>query len=255
MRAILGAGLMVFLSGAVFGQSTQPAFEVASVKPSLIGRAGGEGSRREKIDHTPGSLTMRNVSMKSCLQWAYDVKNFQVSGPGWLETERYDVAGKAADPAPEGQLRLMLQALLADRFKVTLHREEKVLPVYALVVGKSGPKFKESETEGDSAFQPGKSGKLSASAVRTSMAQLADLLSGPLRIPVIDQTGLKGRYDFNVDVAAYMASEAQMKEAQADPAAIVFAVLQEQLGLKLESKKSPVQMLVIDSAEKVPTEN
>jgi uncharacterized protein (TIGR03435 family) len=252
MRAILGASLMVISCGAVFGQ---PAFEVASVKPSLIGRAGGEGSRREKIDHTPGSLTMRNVSMKSCIQWAYDVKNFQVSGPGWLETERYDVAGKAADPVPEAQLRLMLQTLLGDRFKLTLHREEKVLPVYALVVGKNGPKFKESETEGDSAFQPGKSGKLSASAVRTTMPQLADLLSGPLRLPVIDQTGLKGRYDFNVDVAEYMANESQMKEAKSDPAAIIFAVLQEQLGLKLESKKSPIQMLVIDTAEKVPTEN
>src|SRR5260370_32828399 len=125
MRAILVASLLMVISScAAFGQSTQPAFEVASVKPSLIGRAGGEGSRREKVDHTPGSITMRNASMKSCIQWAYDVKSFQVTGPGWLETERYDVAAKAADPAPEAQLRLMLQTLLADRFKVTLHREE-----------------------------------------------------------------------------------------------------------------------------------
>src|ERR1700732_2290797 len=102
MRATLrvssaAAGLLVIWSCAGFSQPAPPAFEVASVKPSLTGRAGGEGSRRERVDHTPGSLTMRNVSMKSCIQWAYDVKSFQVSGPGWLETERYDVVGKAAD--------------------------------------------------------------------------------------------------------------------------------------------------------------
>ncbi len=258
LRATLGASLMVFTCYEAFGQeaAAAQAFEVASVKPSLIGRAGGEGSRREKVDHTPGSLTMRNVSMKSAIQWAYGVKNYQVSGPGWIETERYDIAGKAAGEVSEDQLRLMLQTLLADRFKVNFHREEKVLAIYALTVGKGGPKFKESATQGEMAVQPGGRGRFTGAVQRITMAQAADFLSqAPLGRPVVDDTGLKGRYDISIDVGAYLANEAQIKEMQADPTQLIFTVIEEQLGLKLESRKSPVQLIVVDSAEKVPTEN
>lgn len=257
MRTISAAGLMLATSLAAFGQpaAAPPAFEVASVKVSQIGRAGGEGSRRERVDHTPASLTMRNVSLKSAIQWAFNVKQYQVSGPGWIETERYDINGKAAGEVAEDQLRLMLQTLMTERFKLTFHREEKVMPVYALVVGKGGPKFKESETQGEMAAGPGKTGRFSGSIQRVTMAQAADVLSQPLQRPVIDETGLKGRYDITIDAAAYLGNEAQMKEFQADPAQLIFLILEEQAGLKLESKKSPIQMLIIDGAEKVPTEN
>jgi uncharacterized protein (TIGR03435 family) len=258
MRILSVAGIALLMSLAGFGQpgGLPQAFEVASVKVSQIGRAGGEGSRRERVDHTPGSLTMRNVSMKSAIGWAYTVKSYQVSGPAWLETERYDINGKAAGEVGEDQLRLMLQTLLTDRFKLTFHREEKVLPVYALVVGKGGPKFKESETQGEMVMQPGGRGKFSGMAQRLTMAQAVDMLSqAPLGRPVVDETGLKGRYDITIDVAAYLGNEAQMKEFQADPTQLIFAVIQEQLGLKLESKKTTVQMLIVDGAEKAPTEN
>jgi uncharacterized protein (TIGR03435 family) len=258
MRILSVAGVSLMTSLAVSGQPAPapPAFDVASVKVSQIGRAGGEGSRRERVDHTPGSLTMRNVSMKSAIQWAYNVKNYQVSGPGWLETERFDINGKAPGEVAEDQLRLMLQTLLTDRFKLTFHREEKVLPVYALTVGKGGPKFKESETQGEMAMQPGGRGKFSGIAQRMTMAQAVDLLSqSPLARPVVDETGLKGRYDITIDVAAYLGNEDQMKQFQADPSQLIFLVIQEQLGLKLESKKSSIQMLIVDGAEKVPTEN
>jgi uncharacterized protein (TIGR03435 family) len=262
MRTISVAGLVLLASVEGYSQPAAghaeqgQAFDVASVKVSQIGRAGGEGSRREKVDHTPGSLTMRNVSLKSAIQWAYNVKNYQVTGPGWLETERYDVVGKAAAEVGEDQLRLMLQTLLTDRFKLAFHREEKVLPVYALVVGKGGPKFKESETQGEMTMQPGGRGKFTGIAQRITMAQAVDLLSqSPLGRPVVDETGLKGRYDITIDVAAYLGNEDQMKQIQADPTQLIFNVIQEQLGLKLEPKKSTVQMLIVDGAEKAPTEN
>jgi len=252
------AGVVVLTTSSGFGQSASapPAFEVASVKVSQIGKAGGEGSRRERIDHTPARVTMRNVSMKSAIAWAYSVKGYQVTGPGWLETERYDINGRAAGEVPEDQLRLMVQSLLAERFKLTAHREEKVLPVYALVVGKGGPKFRESETQGEMAMQPGGRGKFNGTVQRISMSQAADFLSqAPLGRPVVDETGLKGRYDISIDVSAYFSNEAQMKEFQADPTQLIFAVVQEQLGLKLEPKKSPLQLVIVDGAEKVPTEN
>ena len=253
------AGFALCSSLAVFGQpaAAPAAFEVASVKASQIAKTGGEGSRREKVDHTPASVTMRNVTMKSAIQWAYNVRRFQVSGPGWLEAERYDINGKAASEVPEDQLRLMMQTLLTDRFKLTFHREEKVLPVYALVIGKGGPKFKESESQGDMTIGPTGKGKASGLAQRITIEQGLELLAQApfLDRPILDETGLKGRYDMAIDLSAYLSDPDQMKQFQADPSQLLFAVLQDQLGLKLESKKAPVQLLIIDGAEKLPTEN
>jgi uncharacterized protein (TIGR03435 family) len=252
IRAIACAGLSVFAAGAALGQTAaaSPAFDVASVKPNLTSRGGGEGSRREKVDHSPGSLNMQNVSFSSAVQWAYSVKEYQVSGPDWLASERYDVVAKAADAAPEAQLRLMLQALLADRFKLAMHRETRTLPVYELLVGKNGPKFQKTQSEGESLFQP--SNKMTITIARMPMAQFMDFLSQPLRMPVLDKTGLKGRYDFKLDASAYLASG---KPPEGGESELVLALVQEQLGLKLESKKAPIDMIVVDHAEKVPSEN
>src|ERR1700688_1026191 len=115
-RNTRGAGVWAMIVCGAFGQRAAAplSFEVASVKLSVIGRAGGEGSQREKVDSAPGSLNMRNVSLSSAVQWAFDVREFQVSGPDWLATERYDIVAKAAGPAPAVQLRTMLRTLLAD---------------------------------------------------------------------------------------------------------------------------------------------
>jgi len=253
MRAILAVSVLSFTECAAFGQSTAPAFDVASIKASQIGKAGGEGSRRESVNSSPGSLTMRNVSLSSCIRWAYNVKPFQVSGPTWLESERYDVLAKAADPASTDQLRLRLQALLADRFRLTLHREEKIMPTYALVVAKNGPKFHQSDGEGKSTINGSKGGVVTVE--KTSMTQLADLLSQPLRCPITDMTGLKGVYDFTVDLTSYIPAEFKPGDPPPDIVGIAMSALQDQLGLKLEAKKGPVEILIIDHAEKVPTEN
>src|ERR1035441_4249184 len=121
--------LILFAATAAFGQaadSPAPAFAVASVKASQPGAGGGRG-RRDNIQVSPGTVTMRNVSLKSSIRWAWHVSEFQVSGPDWLDSERYEIAGKAPGPATEEQLRLMMQTLLRERFKLALHRQTKEL--------------------------------------------------------------------------------------------------------------------------------
>src|SRR5580698_1440519 len=126
---------VAILAIAAQGQS----FDVASVKPNRAGI--GENAPREKITASPGSLTMQNVSLQTCIKWAYGLRDFQISGPGWLASEKYQIAAKAPGPAPEPELRLMLRALLSERFKLKTHMETKEKPVYELVVAKNGPKL------------------------------------------------------------------------------------------------------------------
>ena len=264
MKGVLLGALLVCAS---FGQS--PKFEVASVKLSQISAMGGEGRFKMHLSTTPGGLNMGNINLRTCVQWAYNLKDFQVTGPDWTNYDRYDIVAKAATPARDDEMRQMLQGLLAERFKLAVHREVRDLPVYVLTVGKNGIKMKESEGEGESSFRPVKGmGKLALAVTQSSMAQFAELLSQPLQRPVIDETGLKGRYEFTIDLAKYFGMELNAgargegegpKEGnRLDPGAIETAVtlaLRDQLGLKLEPKKAPIDMIVIDRAEKVPTEN
>jgi uncharacterized protein (TIGR03435 family) len=261
LRTTLGASLLVFTAGGVFGQAAgaPAAFEVASIRVSQLGKAGGEGSRRENIQVSPGSVTMRNVSLRSCVRWAYHVVDYQVTGPDWLNSERYDIAAKAAGPTTEDQLRVMLQALLAERFKLALHRQTKELPAYVLMAGKNGPKVHESQTEGEMVVEPNQS-RMTVSVQRAPVSQLVEMLSNLFRAPVLDETGLKGRYDISVNVAKYLPElgkrgEEHGAEAQADPLSIVTLALQEELGLKLESRKASIDLLIVDHAEKTPVEN
>jgi uncharacterized protein (TIGR03435 family) len=316
LRAIMGASLVVFTCCAVFAQTAQnsPTFEVASVKPAapITGNAirvmmrGGPGTP------DPGQITYTNVTVKNVLMNAYGVKGFQISGPSWLDSERYDIVAKLPRGATKAEFMAMLQNLLAERFKLTLHREKKDLPMYVLVVGKNGPKLKESvddaapkegdvpKSDGPAAamgkiaigkdgfpvLPPGSGGRGATAmmlmngnarmtANRQSMAGLAEMLSGQLDLPVVDMTGLTGNYDFTL----YFAPEglvgmrlpgglppppppgeggpgmpmASAPDAQSNPS--LFAALQEQLGLKLEQRKGPVDLLVIDHLEKAPVEN
>ena len=261
-RLPLSAGLTILACHA-FGQSTPPAatFEVASVRVSQTGKAGGEGSRRQSIQHSPDSVTMRNVSFRSAIRWAYNVMDYQITGPDWLNTERYDIAAKSAAEVTEDQLHQMMQALLADRFKLTLHKVNKELPAYVLVVAKGGPKFKESKTEGEPSIDP-QPNRMVVAIQRTPISQLVEGLSNILRAPILDETGLKGKYDVTIDVAKYLPEMGKMGGdgggrggPPIDPIPIIMTGLQEELGLKLESRKMPLDLLIIDHAEKVPTEN
>jgi len=233
----------------------QSRFDVASIKPSKLS---GEGRNRENVTANPGTLTMHNVSLKSALQWAYRMKEYQVSGPAWIGDERFDISAKAAGAAGEQQLRRMLQNLLADRFKITLHHEKKDLPFYALLVAKNGPKLTAGKADGKSVLQPKGMG---LAAQDTSLGEVADLLTqiaSRMNLPpVVDMTGLKGRFNFTVDGTDLLQSIGGGNAAP-DPSALmvgVLEILQEQLGLRAELRKAPTDVLIVDRAEKLPTEN
>jgi uncharacterized protein (TIGR03435 family) len=201
---------------------------------------------------------MTNVTLKSCIVYAYGVTDPQVSGPDWLGSEAYDFVAKAPSGATEDQIPLMFRALLADRFKLALHRDTKELPVYAIAVAKNGPKIKkvESEDHGTSSSR----GHLTATAI--SMGRFANVLARPgfaLGRPVVDQTSLDGLFSFTLDWTPENTSAVPDRKSNeprnADEAPTIFVALQEQLGLRLEARKAPVEILVIDHADKVPSEN
>jgi len=242
MRSTIRAFACIVLVRASLHAQT-PSFEVASVKVSNGGPS--------RIETSGDSLTMQG-SLSNIISWAYDLGGVdhlnQLSGPPWLNQERYHIAAKAPGPVPVKELKLMLQTLLAERFKFAFHRETKEFPVYALVVATGGPKFKETASEGESVTRtdpkrPGTGG----TSLRTSMAQLANLLAGTCPDPVVDMTGLTGRYDFTLDVTGY--------PVNVEMPAILSDVLQKQLGLKLEHRRIPLDVVVVDHADRVPIEN
>lgn len=242
--------LCTVIAAAALGQTAEaPAFDVASVKPGAGG--GREAFRRESIEATPGSVTMRNITLKSCIAWAYHVTTAQVTGPDWMGNERYDIAAKAAGPANEAQLRVMTQGLLAERFRVQLHRQTKEMPAYVLTVGKNGPKFQESKTDGEMAIDPDRK-TMTVTAHRVPVSQLIDMLVRLYQMPVIDETGLTGRYDVSINAAKYIP---QSGDRPSDPLSLIQDALQDELGLKLEARRMPVDLLIVDHAEKAPVEN
>ncbi len=236
--AIAAAVLAVPMPGA------EPAFEVASIKPNVSG-ARNSGYRRAG----PGELNATNVTLKMLITMAYDVQGFQVTGgPGWIENDRFDVLAKPApgsDPSRE-MLRRRVQSLLADRFQLVLHRTSRELPRFVLTIGKNGPKLHEATSSTSDMFDNGHQ----ITAHRTTMATFAKIaLQGELGRAVSDQTGLTGEYDFTLD----WAPTSETGETSADGPSF-FTALQEQLGLKLESDKGPVEILVVDRAQR-PSEN
>ena len=227
------------------------AFDVASVRPAAIWKAGGEGSKRSRIEYSPTSLSMWNVDLTDCVQWAYRVKFYQVSGPGFPNSERYDILAKTENSVPVSQLRLMLQDLLGKRFQLALHRETKMLPVFELVVAKGGPRLPAqkadlSPTHAFESLPRVRDGSFIFQDVSlTDFAAGLSLLRG-IDLPVVDRTGIKGVFDITLKSAA----DAILQPDGPSPVTLV----QEQLGLKLVTAKAPVEVLVIDSVGK-PSEN
>jgi uncharacterized protein (TIGR03435 family) len=254
MQRTIYLNLLLVTVSCAFGQSsepTPPAFEAASVKPDTVGADEGPGKGKEIVQPAAGSLTMRNVRLRSALKWAYSVQTNQISGPAWIDTERYFILAKTSNPVPEKQLRLMLQKLLTGRFQLAFHWETKQVPAFVLVVSNRGAKIKPSSEQGE-----GEGGvKFGAGnvviATKATLSQFADSLTNPLRTIVLDETGLQGRYDFTLDLNVYQSGDI----AAEDMPTLVARGLQDELGLKLESRKSPIPILVLDHAEKTPTEN
>jgi len=233
-RATATITVALFTAIGVFGQTA--AFEVASVRLNM------SDDRATKFNTRNGSLISTNVSLREFIRWAYGVKDYQVAGPDWLGSQRYDIVAKAEASVPDDRLMAMLQALLAERFKLAIHRDTKERAVYALVVGKNGARLHEVEAGPQRSLN--KRNYLSAQKI--SMSQLADSLSRPVNLPVLDMTGIEGVFDIELKWAP---------EEDSANGPSIFTAVQEQLGLKLEQRKGPMEIIVVDHAERIPTEN
>jgi uncharacterized protein (TIGR03435 family) len=246
---LLAAAGIVAVAQSQTGPSAAPAFEVASVKPS----APGEGNPPDiprNLYSAPGHFMMRNVSLRYCLEWAYDLKDYEIEGPDWINyANRYDIVANASGPASDNEMKLMLQTLLTERFQMKLHREMKTLDVYTLLPGKGEPKIKDPEPD----EQTGITGSPAAAGfIKQPISRLTFLLTRRMDRPVIDRTGLKGQYDYTVNLSGLNFNGDTPADSTAPD---IFTAVQADLGLKLQPQKAPVQILVVDHAEKVPTAN
>ena len=226
----------------------QPAtFEAVSIKPAESGVGGRSFTQRPG-----GSLTTSNATVRSVIAFAYQVMPEEISGgPLWSASDGFDIDAKGAIPkVTQPQFRQMVQNLLAERFQLKLHRETRELPVYVLVQAKSGTKLEEAKDDNAEASMriegPGM-----MTGVKATMPALANTLIRPLKRRVIDETGLKGSYNFKLRFVPDQTRPGPDPDA-APPAdgPSIFTALQEQLGLSLKSAKRPVEVLVIDQLEK-----
>jgi len=230
----------------LMAQVAEPTFEVASVRPTQHGRT-IDGFSRSSIDTpSPGRLVAENSSLDELLRFAFQVKHYQIAGPNWLndDSECFDIVAKAPPGTSEREMRAMLQSLLSDRFKLGLHRETRVLPVYKLVVAKNGPKLHAAVSDGERPVMSSAGNNLNAK--HASMSGFAVWLSRELDRPVLDETGVKGQFDFTLQYGTGNSEDGRPS---------LSAALQDQLGLRLEAGKGPIETLVIDHLEKFPTEN
>jgi len=246
------AVLILAIAGTVWPQAS-PSFEAASVKPMP------PGTRFAPILRDSGRFSAAATSLQALIGLAYGVGSDQVTGPDWIATEMYSVVATFPAETPQRQFQTMFQNLLAERFHLAIHREAKTIDGYDLVIGKGGPKLKESAPDS----RPGGGGQFSPHGAtltfsRQSMPQFAAQLpmrirqaSGPRGqamgvIRVIDKTGLTANYDFTIHYA---------REGDDEPGADFFAALESQLGLKLQPAKIPLEFIAVDHAEKAPGEN
>jgi uncharacterized protein (TIGR03435 family) len=243
-RVVLALALMVSMQYRLPAQ----AFEVASIKP-----APPEGRHGVWTYGSVSRIQMLGMNLKSLITFAYDVQGYQVSGI--TDPQIYDVIAKVPPETEKLQgdawwaaIRARSRAMLADRFRLMLHRESKEISIYRLVVAKSGTRLIETgPNPGDNVVVSRRPGHLSAQQM--PMSQLVDILRGQVGRPVLDQTGIKGVFDIALDWTPDDRPTANHDDAP-DSQPSLFTAVQEQLGLRLEAGKSPVEVLVIDHAER-----
>jgi uncharacterized protein (TIGR03435 family) len=227
--------LLAMLSTLAVGQT----FEAASVKIAASGVSAPSSMDLRQVRYT-------GVRLKSVLQDAYNVKRYQISGPDWLETQHYDIVARLPESAAKEQIPAMLQTLLAERFHMKVHTELRQDRVYALIVAKNGPRLKAAA--GHPVGMEFHDGHIEFTSA--TLDAFASVLSGYLDYPVLDMTGIQGRFDI------LLAPEGGPPNTIPDTnfsSAVVSAV--GELGLKLETRMAPVQHIVVDSGDKIPTEN
>lgn len=236
----MGRTAALLICGIVYGQAADaPRFEVASVKPSSADPRSGDSG----VATGHGRVTARNVTLKRCIIGAYGLgPNLILGGPDWLDSDRFEIVAKS-ERAEDGdkELMAMLRTLLAERFKLSVHREIKTMPALVLEVAKNGPKL-EKAVDGPATTNNGR-GLIDAKNI--TMSRFAEVLSRQTDLPVVDRTGLPGAFNLKLEWA---------RDSAKTDGPSIFAALQEQLGLRLESRKIPIEILVIDHAER-PSEN
>jgi uncharacterized protein (TIGR03435 family) len=262
---------LLLLAGLAVASAQPPKFDVVSIKlsppdaGSTVTSGGGPGTRR------PGVWTCQSMSLHNIVWIAFNLRSQQLVAPEWMHEPRFDITVKIPDGTTREQFDEMFQNMLADRFGLKVHRESKEVQGYELTVAKNGPKFKESTSEppqgpppvpqrpvlgadGFPVLTPGINGfsitsnRARGQWFRTKIDRLVRELDHAVDKPVIDATGLNGLYDLSL----YWVVD-PMREDAAGPT--IFGALQDQLGLKLESKKVMLPVVVVDRAERVPTEN
>jgi uncharacterized protein (TIGR03435 family) len=244
MRRSLTAAVVIgfLIASAAEAQS----FEVASVRASRQG-VGHDGD----ISIEPGKFVARNASLKRLIFEAWQLPYAQIrGGPAWLNTDEFEIEAKAEGPASAQQLRLMLRALLIDRFKLNVRTEKRETRVYVLTVAKGGPRFPGVKEDRTWEFR----GDMNEFASRLAISLTIPLLEDPSTpsraqgtpIPVINKTGIEDVHEIGLHIRP---------DQGADPFTIWQRALQEQLGLRLESQKAPVDFLIVEHAERLPSEN
>lgn len=302
-KSIVCIALVLFASVTLMAQQTL-SFEVASIKPSAPQPM---GNIRMSINTDGGMARYNGIPLRDLIRLAYRVKDFQLEGPDWMGGERFDIVAKLPEGAKEDQIPEMLQSLLAERFKLTLHRDNKEHAIYALIVGKNGPQLKAAEVQtrdanspaspapgggpdnapakGTASVRTGGPGGVAGNPPRGAMmfmldpagvhlkapaatlANVADALSRFTERPIVDMTGIQGQYEFDLTFAPEKMPNGprgagpmpgpagdRPADAAAEPAASVADVVQ-RYGLKLDPRKAPMEVLIIDHIEKTPTEN
>jgi uncharacterized protein (TIGR03435 family) len=249
IRAIGGASLIVCMLSGLFGQSSPPvrAFEVASVKLN-------ESPRTMPGISTSGPrLNADAANLARLIMYAYNLRGCQISGaPPHLSLgdDRYDIVAKAeGDSAPtKDEFRQMLQVLLADRFKLKVHRETREMPVYQLIVGKNGPKFKESAPDASpGAHYAASDRNYQVTILKATMDDVLTAIENSLLDrPVLDKTGLTGTYDIKMTYAPDIRANRETPDLTDIG---IFTAVEQQLGLKLEAQKAMVEILVVDHVE------
>jgi uncharacterized protein (TIGR03435 family) len=253
--------LFLLTAAVVLCAQSPPTFEAASIKrsgpQSVGGSDGGPGS------HDPGQYSFGRATLLDLIARAYGVAYFQISSAIPLDEQRFDLVAKIPQGATKEQFRVMLQALLAERFHLKVHMTSKEFLAFDLTVAKGGPKFKEAAATAPD--HPGLFSQQSFSrgfivvhlgGQQATMAALAKFLPEPGAPPIGDETGLAGKYDFSLD---YTIEKAPPPSAgghvDAPPAPDLAVALRQQLGLQLIRKKALFDVVVVDSVDKLPTDN
>ena len=258
-KIVASLALLAFLPGPGRSQSEAPSFEVVSITPCKPGTPAPPGEHMGMVQFTypGGRFNAKATTVAFLFEWAYGILPSQLSGgPSWLGDERYEIVAKAAGNATDDQIKRMAQTLLADRFKLKFHRETKEIPVLAVSLGKTPPKlFPPKEDEKHSiriAPQMGDDQKVASyhiTATRFSFEQLNQTFAWQLGRQIVNETGMNGDFDFSFDL-----TPDENRPNPLDPS-LILSAMREQLGLVVKSQKAPVDVFVIESAEKVEAGN